>query len=166
MQLARAVPSKWLHGGGSAASQRTMYHLTEGGIAMRRNLAVLVVALSSAVLLFGTGHAQTLGPTTYVLQSDVVTADSGGIGDAQVLCNGSDFATGGGLATTASTGTPPTMAVSDSFPISDASGASTANNADPHGWRVMTFNPSPDPLDLQAFVVCLKSGLLSLVPGQ
>ena len=96
----------------------------------------------------------------------MVTADSGGIGDAQVLCNGSDFATGGGLATTASTGTPPTMAVSDSFPISDASGASTANNADPHGWRVMTFNPSPDPLDLQAFVVCLKSGLLSLVPGQ
>ena len=132
---------------------------------MRRNLAVLAVAVSSVVLWFGTGHAQILGSTTYVLQSDIVTVDSGGVGDAQVLCNGSDFATGGGLVTTDSAGTPPTMAVAESFAISDASGAATDNNGAPHGWRARAFNGTPDPIDLQTVVVCLKSGF-SLAPAQ
>src|SRR5712691_5905935 len=66
---------------------------------MRRDSTCLLLALSSAVLLVAAG-------------------------DAHVLCHASDFATGGGLATTASDGnTPPRMTVSDSFPISDASGS-------------------------------------------
>jgi|SRR5438105_478138 len=126
---------------------------------MRRNLEVLVFALSAAVLFFGTAHAQALGPTTYVLQSEKATVDPGVTGDTAVLCNGSDVATGGGLTTTESAGTPPSLTVSDSFAISDASGVGTASNDAPHGWRVIVFNPTPDPLDLWAFVVCLTSGL-------
>ncbi len=133
---------------------------------MRRDSTCLLLALSSAVLLVAAGDAQALGTTTYVVRSDVVTVESGATGDAHVLCHASDFATGGGLATTASDGnTPPRMTVSDSFPISDASGEGTASGADPHGWRVITFNPTPSSLDLQAFVVCVASDpVLSLVP--
>ena len=124
---------------------------------MRRDLALLVIALSSLLLFFSAGQTQAWGPKTYVVRSDVVTVDSGATGDAQVLCNGSDFATGGGLVTGFSEGVPPKMTVSDSFAISDASGEGTPDNADPHGWRVIVFNPTPDILDLQALVVCLAN---------
>ena len=126
---------------------------------MRRDLASVMVALSSALLFVSTGQAQAfvIGSKSYVLRSEVVTVDSGATGDAQVLCNGSDAATGGGLVTGASEGFPPKMTVSDSFAISDASGEPPADNADPHGWRVIVFNPTPDNLDLQALVVCLAS---------
>ena len=122
---------------------------------MRNDLKVLVFALSSAGLLFGTAHAQAWGTSTYVM-SAVVTVEPGATGDAQALCNGSDFATGGGFMTGGTT-------VSDSFPVSDASGEPTADGADPHGWRVITFNATDVSSDLRAFVVCLASNLV-IVP--
>jgi len=56
---------------------------------------------------------------------------------------GPTFATGGGLVTSASEFHAEKMTVSDSFAISDASGEGTLDNAGPHGWRVIVFNPLP-----------------------
>src|SRR5437867_1279715 len=123
---------------------------------MRRDLAVLVMALSSAVLLFAAVHAQAQTVGTYVLRSPAVFVDPELTGEAQVLCNGSDVATGGGLASSVGS-TAEKMHVSDSFPISDASGAPALDNAAPHGWKIIVFNPTLESLELQAFVVCLTN---------
>ena len=123
---------------------------------MRRDLAFLVMALSSAVLLFAAVHAQAQTVGTYVLRSPAVFVDPELTGEAQVLCNGSDVATGGGLASSVGS-TAEKMHVSDSFPISDASGAPALDNAAPHGWKIIVFNPTLESLELQAFVVCLTN---------
>ena len=123
---------------------------------MRRDLAVLVIAMSSAMLAFGAAHAQTQGVGTYVLRSPAVFVDPELTGETQVLCNGSDFASGGGVASSVGS-TAEKMHVSDSFPISDASGAPTLDNTAPHGWKVIVFNPTLEAMELQAFVVCLAS---------
>jgi len=124
---------------------------------MRRDRALLVFALSSAMFALMAGRAQAQGSGTYVLRSAAVTVATDTTGTAQVLCNGSDLATGGGAVTGASSVSPEKMQVSDSFPISDASGEPTLDNAGPRGWRTIVFNPVPDFLDFQAFVVCLPS---------
>ena len=133
---------------------------------MRRDLAVLVIAMSSAMLAFGAAHAQAQGVGTYVLRSPAVFVDPELTGETQVLCNGSDFATGGGLVTSASEFHAEKMTVSDSFAISDASGEGTLDNAGPHGWRVIVFNPLPaetaESLDAQAFVVCTSASELTV----
>jgi len=123
---------------------------------MRRDLAVLVIAMASAMLAFGAAHAQAQGVGTYVLRSPAVFVNPELTGETQVLCNGSDVATGGGLTTSVGS-TAEKMHVSDSFPISDASGAPTLDNANPHGWKVIVFNPILEALELQAFVVCLTN---------
>src|SRR5205809_2441700 len=123
---------------------------------MRRDLAVLVIAMSSAMLAFGAAHAQAQGVGTYVLRSPAVFVDPELTGETQVLCNGSDVATGGGLASSVGS-TAEKMHVSDSFPISDASGAPALDNAAPHGWKIIVFNPTLESLELQAFVVCLTN---------
>src|SRR5436190_1603714 len=123
---------------------------------MRRDLAVLVMALSSAVLLFAAVHAQAQTVGTYVLRSPAVFVDPELTGEAQVLCNGSDVATGGGLASSVGS-TAEKMHVSDSFPISDASGAPALDNAAPHGWKIIVFSTTLESLELQAFVVCLTN---------
>jgi hypothetical protein len=124
---------------------------------MRRDRALLVFALSSAVFVLMAGHAQAQGSGIYVLRSAAVTVATETTGTAQVLCNGSDFAISGGLVSADSSVSPEKMHVSDSFPISDASGEPTLDNAGPRGWRTIVFNPVPEPLDFQAFVVCLPS---------
>ena len=127
---------------------------------MRRDLTSLVAAISSAVLLLAAGHAHA--QRTYVLRSAAVTVATDTTGTAQVLCNGSDVATGGGLVSTDSSVSPEKMHVSDSFPISDATGEPTLDNADPRGWRVIMFNPVLDVLDFQAFVVCTSASRLTV----
>lgn len=129
---------------------------------MRRDLTVLAVAVSSAGLLLAAGYARAQGARTYVLQSPVVEVGPEAAGEAQVLCNGSDFATGGGLVgSVGSAGEK--MTVSDSFPISDASGAPTSPNGAPHGWRITVFNPTlSDFLFLQAYVVCTSASGLTV----
>ncbi len=135
-------------------------------MAMRRDPMFLTVALSSAVLFLAAGHAQAQGSRTYVLRSGVVTVAPETRGDVQVLCHGSDFATGGGLVTSASEFHAEKMTVSDSFAISDASGEGTLDNAGPHGWRVIVFNPLPaetlESLEVQAFVVCTSASELTV----
>ena len=127
---------------------------------MRRNLTSLMAAISSAMLLLVAGHAHA--QRTYVLRSAAVTVTTDTTGTAQVLCNGSDLATGGGLVSAPSSVSPEKMHVSDSFPISDATGEPTLDNADPRGWRVIMFNPVPDVLDFQAFVVCTSASRLTV----
>src|SRR2546429_8562440 len=127
---------------------------------MRRDLTSLVAAISSAVLLLAAGHAHA--QRTYVLRSAAVTVATDTTGTAQVLCNGSDLATGGGLVSAASSVGPEKKHVSDSFPLSDATGEPTLDNADPRGWRVIMFNPVLDVLDFQAFVVCTSASRLTV----
>jgi hypothetical protein len=128
---------------------------------MRRDLASVAVAVSAAVLVFAAGHAHAQGARTYVLLSPVVQVSPEATGGAQVLCNGSDFATGGGLVSSVGR-TGEKLAVSDSFPISDTSGAPTPPNAGPNGWRIIAFNPTLDFLQLQAYVVCTSASPLSV----
>src|SRR5947199_1989353 len=123
---------------------------------MRRDLAALVIAMSSAMLLFAAVHAQAQTMGTYVLRSPAVFVDPELTGEAQVLCNGSDVATGGGLASSVGS-TADKMHVSDSFPISDASGVPALDNAAPHGWKIIVFNPTLGALERQALVVCLTN---------
>jgi hypothetical protein len=122
---------------------------------MRRGLTSLVFALSSAALLFAAGQAEAQAPRTYVLRSDVVTVFSLSAGGAQVLCNGSDVATGGGHLTSVPGETETHILVD--VPISDASGAPTLNGAAPLGWRVDVYNPAFFDITLEAFVVCLTT---------
>src|SRR5205809_7142332 len=110
-------------------------------MAMRRDPMFLTVALSSAVLFLAAGHAQAQGSRTYVLRSGVVTVAPEPRGDVQVLCHGSDFATGGGLVTSATELPAEKMTVSASFAISDASCEVSVDNAGPRGWRASVFNP-------------------------
>src|SRR3989449_10825721 len=135
-------------------------------MAMRRDPMFLTVALSSAVLFLAAWRAQPQGSRTHVLRSGVGTVAPETRGDVDVLCDGSDFATGGGLVTSASEFHAEKMTVSDSFAISDASGEGTLDNAGPHGWRVIVFNPLPaetlESLDVQAFVVCTSASELTV----
>src|SRR5947207_13314451 len=116
---------------------------------MRRNLTSLMAAISSAMLLLVAGHAHA--QRTYVLRSAAVTVTTDTTGTAQVLCNGSDLATGGGLVSAPSSVSPEKMHVSDSFPISDASGDPTLVNAVPRGWRVYMCNPESYVIDYQDY---------------
>jgi hypothetical protein len=122
---------------------------------MRGGLTALVFALSSAVLLFGAGQADAQRPVTYVLRSPVVSVFSLSAGGAQVLCNGSDLATGGGHLTSVP-GESETHILADT-PISDASGAPTLNGAAPRGWRVDVYNPAFFDITLETFVACLTT---------
>jgi hypothetical protein len=115
----------------------------------------LTFALSSAVLLFAAGQAHAQAPRTYVVRSAVVTIASATQGEAQVLCNGSDFATGGGLATASNV--EPEGTTVGSFPISDATGVAAVSGAAPRGWRMIVWNPSLESLDIETFVVCLTT---------
>jgi hypothetical protein len=123
---------------------------------MRRGLISLAFALSSAALLVAAGQAEAQAPLTYVLRSPVVTVFSLTAGGAQVLCNGSDLATGGGHLTSVP-GDSETHVLAD-VPISDDSGAPTDNGASPRGWRVDVFNPALFDITLETFVVCLATG--------
>jgi hypothetical protein len=122
---------------------------------MRRGLTSLVFALSSVALLCAVGQAEAQAPLTYVLRSPVVTVFSLSTGGAQVLCNGSDLATGGGHLTSVP-GETETHILAD-VPISDASGAPTLNGAAPRGWRLDVFNPAFFDITLETFVVCLTT---------
>ncbi len=122
---------------------------------MRRGLTSVAFVLSSAVLLVASGRAEAQAPLTYVLRSPVVTVFTLTAGGAQVLCNGSDLATGGGHLTSVP-GDPETHILAD-VPISDDSGAPTANGGAPHGWRVDVYNPALFDITLETFVVCLTT---------
>jgi len=122
---------------------------------MRRGLTSVAFVLLSAVLLVASGRAEAQAPLTYVLRSPVVTVFTLTAGGAQVLCNGSDLATGGGHLTSVP-GDPETHILAD-VPISDDSGAPTLNGATPRGWRVDVWNPAPFDITLETFVVCLTT---------
>src|SRR5256712_11730728 len=109
-------------------------------MAMRRDPMFLTVALSSAVLFLAAGHAQAQGSRTYVVRAGVRTVAPETRGDVQVLCHGSDFATGGGLVPSGSELHAEKMTVADSCAISDAAGEGARDNAGPHGWGVIVFN--------------------------
>jgi len=121
---------------------------------MRLVLVMLLVLGAVVVWLPAQAVAWAATCPVYVRYSDVVSVPAGAVGEVQVLCDGSDIATGGGDSTSESAGTPPAMWVSDSFSIVDSTGDETPDGATPHGWRVLTYNGTADALNLQGTVVC------------
>ena len=114
-------------------------------------LAIAALPLVAAMALVFPGYAMALTlDKTFIEKGAVVAVASGSLGEATASCPSGDVATGGGDSTSVTTSTPPSLAVSDSFPLPRG----LANGGTPTGWDVFAFNPTGTSLNLVAFVVC------------
>lgn len=78
---------------------------------------LLLFTVILTAILFQLPTATGTAPATYRVVGSPISVPTGGYTDAAVQCNPGDFATGGGPATSVTSGSGPiSVQVSDSFP--------------------------------------------------